>query len=332
MFTDPSGNFIFSALIPGVGFLLDAACWGAVLGGAGYMASVGFSNGGFNNFNPKQFWKSVALGAISGVVTAGIGSALGPVGSGGFMGEFTRTFLHGFNGGCMSHLSGGDFFTGFASGGLGSLGGTAFSTYGGDIARTIGGQVGFSALSGGIGAELTGGDFWRGAATGATVGLLNHCSQQIKTNITKSLGGWVKSRQEGVQFIYENSSLENCELGLIEMTMKNGKTLYRIANWDLNDRNTCRWIAERIESYSDAESRIIYHTHLGENGPSYEDFQNNTSYNSGGKNSYARSFVINKSSVYEVNRWQGHAAPRGVAYGRYCSPVGNWLNGNFLGF
>lgn len=32
-YTDPSGEFIFSALLPGVGVFLDAMCWGAVIGG-----------------------------------------------------------------------------------------------------------------------------------------------------------------------------------------------------------------------------------------------------------------------------------------------------------
>jgi hypothetical protein len=64
---DPDGQFVFSALLPGVGIFIDAALWGAVIGGASYTASVAMSNGGFNNWNSGQFWKSVGMGAVSGV-------------------------------------------------------------------------------------------------------------------------------------------------------------------------------------------------------------------------------------------------------------------------
>ncbi|MPM54214.1 hypothetical protein SDC9_100988 [bioreactor metagenome] len=75
---------------------------------------------------------------------------------------------------------GGDFTQGFASGALGSLGGSAFQTVGGKFANSFLGTVGFSAISGGIGAELSGGDFWRGAATGATIGFLNHMEGKVE--------------------------------------------------------------------------------------------------------------------------------------------------------
>jgi len=182
MYTDPSGEFFATAFLGPVGVFIDAACWGAVLGGAGYTASVGFSDGGFNNWDWGQFGKSVGVGAISGVATAGIGSAFGAVGSSGVAGEIGRAFTHGFANGMISEFSGGDFMTGFAAGGLGSLGGSAFTAFGGNFAQSALGQVGFSSLAGGVGAELTGGDFWRGAATGATVGLLNHAAHIQKSN------------------------------------------------------------------------------------------------------------------------------------------------------
>ena len=182
IYTDPSGEFIFTALLPGIGVFIDAACWGAVLGGAGYTASVGFSEGGFSNWDWGQFGKSVGIGAVSGVVTAGIGSAFGAVGSNGIMGEVARAYTHGFANGMISEFTGGDFMIGFAAGGLGSLGGSTFSTIGRNFAQSALGQVSFSALAGGVGAELTGGDFWRGAATGATVGLLNHVHHIQQSN------------------------------------------------------------------------------------------------------------------------------------------------------
>ncbi len=72
-YTDPSGEFIFTALLPGVGLFIDAALWGAVIGGAGYTASVAFSDGGFSNWNWGQFGKSLAVGVISGIAGAGAG-------------------------------------------------------------------------------------------------------------------------------------------------------------------------------------------------------------------------------------------------------------------
>jgi hypothetical protein len=70
-------------------------------------------------------------------------------------------------------LSGGNGLVGFATGALGSLGGSAFMSYVGD---GVLGTVGFFAAFGGLSAVATGGDFWRGAAVGATVGLLNHAA------------------------------------------------------------------------------------------------------------------------------------------------------------
>jgi RHS repeat-associated protein len=40
MFTDPDGEFIYTAIIPVAGIFIDAALWGAVISGAGYTASV----------------------------------------------------------------------------------------------------------------------------------------------------------------------------------------------------------------------------------------------------------------------------------------------------
>jgi hypothetical protein len=180
MFADPSGEFIFTAIIPVAGIFIDAALWGAVISGAGYTASVAFSNGGFDNWNGGDFLKSMGIGAISGIATAGIGSAFGGVG--GFGKEALRAGAHGILNGGLEELQGGSFGSGFLSGSLGSLAGSGFQAWGGKFAKSIYGTVSFSAVGGGIGAELGGGDFWRGAATGATVGLLNHARHIQQSN------------------------------------------------------------------------------------------------------------------------------------------------------
>lgn len=188
-YVDPSGEFVFTALIPGVGIFIDAALWGAVIGGAGYTASVAFSYGGFNSWDWGQFGKAVGIGAISGVATAGIGQVFGAVGSNGIMGEIARAYTHGFSNGMISEFTGGDFMQGFASGALGSLAGSAFMMYGGQFASSALGNYAFSSLAGGVGAELTGGNFWEGAAIGLMTAGLNHLQQGITSRYSLVFDG-----------------------------------------------------------------------------------------------------------------------------------------------
>jgi hypothetical protein len=165
MMVDPDGEFA----------LFVAAAVGALISGASYTASVALSKGGFNNWNWGQFGKSLAIGAVSGVVTAGIGSAFGPVGSQGLFGEIGRAMAHG-----QANLTIGGLFgqeaslANYASGALGSLAGSATHNLNGAI------QIGTSAMVAGIGAEMSGGDFWRGAAIGGMVASLNHVRHQVQ--------------------------------------------------------------------------------------------------------------------------------------------------------
>jgi hypothetical protein len=50
------------------------AAKGAAIGAAGYTASVGFSQGGFSNWSWGGFAKALAMGAVSGVASGGIGA------------------------------------------------------------------------------------------------------------------------------------------------------------------------------------------------------------------------------------------------------------------
>ena len=176
-YTDPSGEFFFAAA--GIGIFLNAACWGAAIGAATYTASAAMSPGGFNNWDLGQFAKSIGFGAVSGVLTAGIGQAFGAVGSNGVIGELGRSLSHGVANGMMTGIQGGDFLTGFAAGGLSSLAGSAFMMYGGNFANSTFGTYAFSGLAGGLGAELTGGDFLQGAAIGLMTAGLNHVAQVV---------------------------------------------------------------------------------------------------------------------------------------------------------
>jgi len=104
----------------------------------------------------------------------------GAVGSNGVMGEIMRGYAHAFTNGTISHFSGGSFMQGFASGGLSSLVGSAFSMYGGDFANSTVGMYAFSGAAGGVGSTLTGGNFWEGMATGLMVAGLNHAKHKAE--------------------------------------------------------------------------------------------------------------------------------------------------------
>jgi RHS repeat-associated protein len=163
MMVDPDGQFAFVPVLLAVG---KAVAIGAGIGGVSYSASVGLSNGGFNNWNWNQFGKSVGIGAISGGVSFGIGSAASAIGGvGGFA---VQTAGHAAWGGVNSVLNGGQFWSGAASGTLGNIAGNVTS----NMKPVF--QIGASALVGGVGAELAGDDFWRGAAIGGIVAGANH--------------------------------------------------------------------------------------------------------------------------------------------------------------
>jgi hypothetical protein len=95
---------------------------GAGIGAVGYTASVGFSVGGFNNWRWGEFGKAIAMGSVSGMASAGIGSMFGAVGSMGFTGELARAYTHGLaNAGVNAAFGNGAGLGSFASGAAGSL-------------------------------------------------------------------------------------------------------------------------------------------------------------------------------------------------------------------
>lgn len=175
IYTDPDGEFFFAAV--GIGILLNAACWGAVINAAAYTVGIALSNGGFDNWSWSDFGKSAGIGAISGFATAQIGQAFGAVGSAGFSGEIGRAYVHGITNGMISGISGGNYWSGFAAGSLGSLAGSAYMMSAPSFANTTLGTYAFSGLAGGVGAAATGGDFWKGAGIGLMNAGLNHVQQ-----------------------------------------------------------------------------------------------------------------------------------------------------------
>ncbi|KFF16178.1 hypothetical protein IW22_23050 [Chryseobacterium sp. JM1] len=82
-------------------------------------------------------------------------------------------------------MQGENFGSAFASGFLGSLGASAFSSVAGKFANSTVGTISFGAVAGGVGAELSGGNFWQGAVIGGFVAGLNHTMHQVATALEK---------------------------------------------------------------------------------------------------------------------------------------------------
>jgi len=73
IYTDPSGEFVFSLFLGPVGIILDAACWSAVLYGGMYTLNAAMSPGGLSqNWNSNDFWRTVGIGAASGAINAAL--------------------------------------------------------------------------------------------------------------------------------------------------------------------------------------------------------------------------------------------------------------------
>ncbi len=92
----------------------------------------------------------------------------------------------------MISVSGGKFWSGFASGAISSIAASAWSGGGstsnyhgaGNFAKSGVGMISFGTVSGGVGAQLTGGNFWQGAVTGLVVSGLNHYAHKIQERLT----------------------------------------------------------------------------------------------------------------------------------------------------
>lgn len=126
---------------------------------------------------------------MSGAASFGIGQVFDGLAKATFASEFLRGVTHGYVGGMMSGMQGGDFLSGFASAALSSFmsSGYGAATKNALSAGTLGqadytaGMLAVGALSGGVGAELTGGKFWQGAGQGFIVAALNHVAHELSS-------------------------------------------------------------------------------------------------------------------------------------------------------
>jgi hypothetical protein len=232
------------------------AAKGAAIGAAGYTASVGFSQGGFNNWSWSAFAKAAGMGAVSGVVSGGIGHFMG--GAGSLLNEVGCAGLHGLsNVGVNAAFGNGVSFSSFASGAAGSLVGSGITNQGwGDIA-----QIGGSSLVGGTTEALTGGDFWRGATSSATVGLLNHAAHDVHARMSAEVED-VKVRKAGAEYADRTAGRTARFLTLDEFkNLYQGKTYDELIKWEdfkpiFADGETFIVFPDGIKGYSNSYTEL----------------------------------------------------------------------------
>jgi RHS repeat-associated protein len=171
-YTDPSGEELVSAI-----------AWGAGIALASYFLTSIMTD---QPLTLMGALKSIAIGAISGAVTFGIGELFNGVGTFALKATY-QALAHGTFQGLVSGVQGGGFWTGFAAGAISSMASSLYQGVGHDNAGWHGiggcgatgetGMIIFGTVMGGASATLTGGNFWQGAATGLMVSALNHAQK-----------------------------------------------------------------------------------------------------------------------------------------------------------
>lgn len=160
IYSDPNGQWAF--LAP----MIKSAAIGFGIGGGSYLAQVGFSDGGFENFDGRAFMKSAAFGALSGAASFGIGELN--------LGGLNSAAAHAASQGLITKWSGGDFQDGAASALFSSITSTSMLNSGSPFAQSKIGNLTVSGITGGLVAKANDGNFWQGAGTAVTVAGLNH--------------------------------------------------------------------------------------------------------------------------------------------------------------
>ncbi len=186
-FTDPSGFFFKSLFKAVVGGLVSA--FKGVVKTVAKIVEFAYTN------PIVQSIRTIAAGIACGPQCAAASAAFNTAINGGSIGDIIKsagityaqgvTFdyvgtnfpgpvenvvAHGVVGGTFSEVQGGDFLSGFVSGGFGAIASNNLHT--GDFAF----DLATSTVAGGIGAELGGGKFKNGAITGAFGHLFNYCN------------------------------------------------------------------------------------------------------------------------------------------------------------
>ncbi len=189
MYVDPSGQWFFSALLPGIGTVIDAALWGATIGGAVSGATYLAMSYAYNQpITLGGFGKAFGIGALGGAISGGISSIGGLVGNQfafGVLGQVSSyaatTAIQGnpitLNGLIGLGVSGA--VNGAIPGFQGIEGGNALDNVISEMAY----DSFTSGLSRGVGsgveASLNGKDFWDGFGQGFASGMIGGGFQSL---------------------------------------------------------------------------------------------------------------------------------------------------------
>ncbi|QTD36385.1 VCBS repeat-containing protein [Polaribacter batillariae] len=212
-YTDQSGElFIVAALI-------------------GALISV-TTNGIINLIDGRPFFQGAGLAALTGAIGGVFAKAIGTAVQGlkGILKVGVQAVAHGHLGGMMSLAMGGDYFSGFAAGAVGSAIGhyalKGLESAGASNFWKAAGTITAGSLSGGVGSVITGGKFWDGFRNGAISSSLNHVAHMVKNRLTiKQMlkrAGYAASGKATASLDYVKKMIE--KIPELKKIYKQGKT------------------------------------------------------------------------------------------------------------
>ncbi|WP_407267092.1 RHS repeat-associated core domain-containing protein [Tenacibaculum maritimum] len=184
-FTDPSGEEFITAVL--IGALISVT-----------------TNGIINLNEGRPFFQGAGLAALTGAIGGAFAFGIGEAVSGlkGFLKVAVQTLAHGHLGGVMSVAMGGDYFSGFAAGAVGSAIGhyakIGLEKAGANNFWKASGIITAGSLSGGVGSFVSGGKFWDGFRNGAISTTLNHVIHMVQKKIKT-----IRSTREALKHYFE---------------------------------------------------------------------------------------------------------------------------------
>lgn len=189
-FTDQSGEFIIAALV-------------------GALISV-VTNGIINVIEGRPFFQGAGLAALTGAIGGAFAKIIGNAVQGlkGILKVGIQAVAHGHLGGMMSLAMGGDYFSGFAAGAIGSAIGhyalKGLESAGANNFWKSAGTITAGSLSGGVGSVISGGKFWDGFRNGAISSSLNHVAHMIQESAkAKKIVKNAKKHDKSKKWSYE---------------------------------------------------------------------------------------------------------------------------------
>ncbi|MFL0121805.1 hypothetical protein V2611_08395 [Tenacibaculum maritimum] len=168
------------------------------------------TNGIINLNEGRPFFQGAGLAALTGAIGGAFAFGIGEAVSGlkGFLKVAVQTLAHGHLGGVMSVAMGGDYFSGFAAGAVGSAIGhytkLGLEKAGANNFWKASGIITAGSLSGGVGSFVSGGKFWDGFRNGAISSSLNHVAHMIQESAkSKKIVKNAKKQDKSKKWSYE---------------------------------------------------------------------------------------------------------------------------------